>query len=155
MRQLTLLVFCIALSACTSVKVKPVDASLNIQNVCIQENQKVTLDGFIPMLQEGFARHGISTRVIPDHRTCEFVLTYTALRSWDVTVYLSHAELHLLHNGQEIASAEYHLRGKGGLSLTKFKRVQSKMDPVIDELLGEYSAPQKVAHSDSVYSANV
>jgi hypothetical protein len=154
MRYLVTFVLFIALSACTSVKVKPVDASLNIQNVCIQENQKVTLDGFIPMLEEGFARHGISTRVIPDHRTCEFVLTYTALRSWDVTVYLSHAELHLLHNGQEIASAEYHLRAKGGFSLTKFKRVQSKMDPVIDELLGDYSAPVAAVHSDTVYSAN-
>lgn len=154
MRYLASILLVASLSACTSVSVKPVDASLDIQNVCIQENQKVILEGFIPMLEEGFARHGIATRVIPDHRTCEFVLTYTALRSWDVTVYLSHAELHLLHHGQEIASAEYHLKAKGGFSLTKFKRVKSKMDPVIDELLAGYSSPEH-AQKDSVYSANV
>jgi hypothetical protein len=28
------------------------------------------------------------------------------------------------------------------------------MDPVIDELLGDYSAPVAAVHSDTVYSAN-
>ena len=138
MRFIVCLIAAIAASACTSVDVRPVDPSLNVQHVCIQENRKVTLDGFIPMLEEGFARHGISTQVIPDHRTCEYTLTYTALRSWDITVYLSHAELHLLHHGQEIATAEFHLNGKGGFAFTKFKGTRTKMDPVIDQLLAGY-----------------
>lgn len=138
MRYLVYLIAAIAVSACTSVDVRPVDPSLNVQHVCIQENRKVTLDGFLPMLEEGFARHGISTQVIPDTRTCEYTLTYTALRSWDITVYLSHAELHLLHQGQEIATAEFHLNGKGGFAPTKFKGTRSKMDPVIDQLLAGY-----------------
>jgi hypothetical protein len=50
--------------------------------------------------------------------------------------YLSHAELRLLRAGTEIASAEYHLRAKGGFSVTKWAGTRSKMDPVIDELLG-------------------
>lgn len=49
--------------------------------------------------------------------------------------YLSHAELQLHRAGQQVASAEYHLRGKGGFSLTKWAGTKSKMDPVIDELL--------------------
>lgn len=165
MRALVILVVTIAISACTSVKVQPVDAALNMQHVCIQENRKVIVDGFLPMLEEGFARHGISTQVISDHQTCEYVLTYTALRSWDLTVYLSHAELHLLRNGQQIASAEFHLNGKGGFALTKFKGMNSKMDPVIDQLLAGYEAdpnasfkndvPVADTHSDTVYSRNV
>ncbi len=63
-------------------------------------------------------------------------------------MYLSHAELHLLRNGRQIASAEYHLNGKGGLALTKFKGMNSKMDPVIDQLLAGYEI-------DTVYSRNV
>ena len=108
------------------------------------------------MLEEDFARHGISTQVISDSRTCEYVLTYTALRSWDLTVYLSHAELHLFRNGRQIASAEYHLNGKGGLALTKFKSTESKMDGVMDQLLAGYDADSNVSfESDTVYSQNV
>jgi len=32
-------------------------------------------------------------------------------------------------------TAEYHLRGGGGLSLMKWQSTKSKIDPVIDELL--------------------
>ena len=66
MRYLVCLIAAIAVSACTSVDIRPVDPSLNVQHVCIQENRKVTVDGFLPMLEEGFARHGISTQVISD-----------------------------------------------------------------------------------------
>jgi hypothetical protein len=37
--------------------------------------------------------------------------------------------------GRQVAYAEYHLKGKGGLSLTKWQDTKTKMDPVIDELL--------------------
>jgi hypothetical protein len=70
---------------------------------------------------------------------CDVILTYTALRSWDFAPYLSHAELHLkTRDGAEIASAEYHLVGKGGYSLMKWQGTKTKMDPVVDELLKAY-----------------
>ena len=158
MRCLVCLIAAVATSACTSIDVKPVDPSLNVKHVCIQENPKVTVEGFVPMLEEGFARHGISTQVISPRRTCEYVLTYTALRSFDLAVYLSHAELHLLRNGREIANAEFHLRAKGGFSLTKFKGTKSKMDPVIDQLLAGYKPDEMIVIGDddeSIYSADV
>jgi hypothetical protein len=129
-----------ALNGCTAINVKPVSSSIKLQHVCIQENPKVIVPGFLRVLRDGFDRHGIATEVFsgarPDH--CEYILTYTALRSWDVTPYLSHAELSLEKDGQEVAHAEYHLRGKGGFSLMKWQGTRSKMDPVIDELLKEY-----------------
>ena len=92
---------------------------------------------FVNVLRDGFDRHGISTEVYagakPQH--CEYVLTYTALRSWDFATYLSHAELRLERDGRQVAYAEYHLVGKGGLSLMKWQGTKTKMDPVIDELL--------------------
>ena len=99
------------------------------------------------MLQDGFDRHGITTEVVFGDATqrCEYVLYYTALRSWDFSPYLSHAELRLRRNRQLIASADYHLRGKGGLSVTKWAGTESKIGPVVDELLAGYQAGQPVA----------
>ena len=127
----------IALAGCTSVTVKPVDPSLSLKMVCIQENPKVMVDDFVTVLRDGFDRHAIATEVHSGQMPpqCEYVLTYTALRSWDMATYLSHAELRIEKAGRQIAYAEYHLNGKGGLSLTKWAGTKSKMDPVIDQLL--------------------
>lgn len=128
------------LSGCTSINVRPVSSVDSLQHVCIEENPKVIIDEFVPILRKGFDRHGISTEVYSGlaPEQCETILTYTALRSWDFAPYLSHAELNLNKNGQSIASAEYHLRGKGGFSLFKWQGVEKKMTPVIDELLEKY-----------------
>jgi hypothetical protein len=128
------------LTACTSITVEPVSASVQLKNVCIQENQKVLVGDFLEVLRDGLSRHGISSTVYTNALPgdCEFVMTYTALRSWDFTPYLSHAEIRLERLGQRIAYAEYHLNGKGGLSLAKWQGTKGKMDPVIDELLKEY-----------------
>ncbi len=128
------------LAGCTSVNVQPVDASANLRHVCIENNSKVEVDDFVSVVQDGFGRHGITTQVYSNTKpaNCEFTLTYTALRSWDGVTYLSKAELHLHRTGKEVAAAEYHLKGKGGLSLMKYQSVKTKMDPVIDELLKNY-----------------
>jgi len=129
-----------ALACCTSIAVQPVDPAIRLKHVCIQDNPKVLVQDFLPVLRDGLDRHGVSSEVYagtaPAH--CEFILTYTALRSWDFAPYLSHAELRLETQGRQIAYAEYHLRGKGGYSLMKWQGTRSKMDPVIDELLRAY-----------------
>lgn len=132
------------LSACTSVTVMPVQRSENLQHICIVNNPKVTVADFVPALEEGFQRHGISTSLVGEasHTDCDTTLAYTALRSWDVVTYLSHAELQLWRNGAVIGSAQYHLKGKGGLALTKWASTRDKMNPVIDELMGESSVAQ-------------
>ncbi len=138
---MSILLVTVVLSGCTAVTVNPLDRSLNIEHVCIEENPKVVMmAGFVDMLREGFSRHGIATEVYSQETpsTCENVLTYTALRSWDISVYLTYAKLTLKKNGEIIGSGEYRLKGKGGFSLLKWKGVKSKMDPVIDELLREY-----------------
>jgi hypothetical protein len=135
-------------AGCTAVRVQPVAAAEQIRYVCIQENSKVMVDDFVPVLQDGFRRYGISTEIIQGSsrpERCEYVLTYTALRSWDLAPYLSYAELRIDKGGRAIASAQYRLRGKGGLSLTKWASTKAKIDPVIDELLGAAGTHQVVA----------
>ncbi|MCP3944188.1 MAG: hypothetical protein GY710_22300 [Desulfobacteraceae bacterium] len=130
----------IVLAGCTAMTVRPVDKSLLLQHICIQENPKVRVSDFITVLQDGFEKHGITTEVYsdPTSSNCEYILTYTALRSWDITPYLSHAEIRIKNQGRQVAYAEYHLKGKGGFSLTKWKGTKSKIEPVIDELLKAY-----------------
>ncbi len=131
----------LTLIGCTNVKVKDIDPSVKLSHVCIEDNPKVIVGQFIPVLQNGFTRHGITTEIYseqpPAH--CQYRLTYTALKMWDIGMYMHHAELHLFHGRKEIGSAVYHLNGGGGLSLAKWASVESKMDPVIDELLAGYT----------------
>ena len=148
MKALILLLTCCGVfSACTSVTVRRPDPNLLIKNVCIQENPKVWVSDFLPVLKEGFARHSIATTIYSKAATkptgCEYVLTYTARQSWDFAPYLSYAELWLEKDGQQIGYAEYHLIGKGGFSLMKWEGTKTKMDPVIDDLLGNVSNAAK------------
>jgi hypothetical protein len=132
----TLPLLALPLAACTSVQVTPVSRNEQIQHVCIKENSKVQVSDFLQVLEEGLDRHGITSESYlgkkPEH--CEYILTYTALRSWDVVPYLSEAEIVIRKEGRRIAAASYHLRGKGGLALTKYGNTRDKIAPVIDQL---------------------
>lgn len=124
--------------------VTPVDPSLTINYVCIQKNPKVIVRDFLPVVRDGFQRYGIATEVfdgaLPE--TCQYILTYTAFQKWDFTLYLSHAEMTLEKDRQQIAYAVFHLKGGGGLAFTKWDSTKKKMDPVIDALLkGRNPAP--------------
>lgn len=124
--------------ACTSIRVHPIQPGLKITEVCIEENPRVIVEDFLTVVREGFDRHGIVTKVVtrPAPSECEFVLTYTAFKTWDFATYLHHAELRLESHGRLVGSAEYHLAGKGGLSLMKWQSTRTKIDPVVDQLLG-------------------
>ncbi|MDR3158444.1 MAG: Sbal_3080 family lipoprotein [Zoogloeaceae bacterium] len=136
--------FVVFLASCTTIEVSPIDPALDFSHVCIQKNSRVQVEDFVSVLEAGFERHGVTTEVFsgkkPGH--CEFILTYTALRSWDISAYLSHAELRITKNNRRVASATYHLEGKGGLSLTKWEGTKAKMDPVIDQLFEKRAAGQ-------------
>lgn len=131
------------LTGCTAVQVQPL-ASAPAQ-MCIEENPKVQVSDFVPVMREGFSRHGIATQLYrqPLPAECEYVINYTARRSWDVVTYLSVAEINIQDaQRRTVASANYHLRGKGGLSMMKWQSTKTKMDPVIDQLLANVRLQQ-------------
>lgn len=158
-----LLVFAVgvAVSGCTSVTVKPLDAYYNVKHLCIRENPKVEIDDFVPVIADGLKRHNITSEFIsakldnstaedngfsdqyymnvtPTPDSCDFNLTYTARRSWDFVTYLSTADIAISDKKTTIANANYHLIAKGGLSLFKWQGVKTKIDPVMDGLLKFY-----------------
>ena len=138
MRTTFLLLAALSIVGCTSITVEPMPAG--VKEVAIRDNPKVTVSDFVEVVRSGFSRHGIQTKVIAENALAgdDYVLTYMALRSWDIGTYLSKAEMWVTHKGNPAGHAEYHLRNKGGLALTKFQGVETKISPVIDELLINY-----------------
>jgi hypothetical protein len=130
----------VALAACTTKGVRPVDPTAHrLSVVCIEENPKVIVDGFITVLEEGFARHSIRTRIVqsPSPPDCEYTLWYTARQSWDFVSFLRSAELRLRRGDETIGTATY--RHRGGLAPSKWASPRSKMAPVLDELLAGFT----------------
>ena len=139
------IVLCVfLLGACTTVNVRKVDATKHpLKLVCIEENPKVAVDDFMSVLENGFQRHGINTIVYqlkaPDR--CEYTLWYTAFRGWDIAPFLNRAELRLRRGDEVVASAMY--KHSGGFALNKWASTEAKLNPVIDELLSDFSAQSK------------
>ncbi|MEZ9944856.1 hypothetical protein BCS96_04340 [Vibrio breoganii] len=133
-----ILIFGVLLSGCTSITVEPISSTYSLENICIERNSKVIVEDFLSVVQNRFNYHGINTKVVDFiPASCKYKMTYTALRSWDIVPYLSHAELRIFEGNQQIAYGEYHLTGKGGLDMSKFDGVEEKMNPVIDKMLAQ------------------
>ena len=153
MKKIILILALASISACTSIKVNKLNPNEHkVHHVCIERNSKVIVGEFPGVIEKGLHRHGITSEVYEGERPkhCEYYLTYTALKTWDVGMYLHHAELHHFKERGKIAYAEYHLNGKGGLALNKWASVDSKMDPVINQLLAGYSPEMVDAYRQSI-----
>lgn len=128
------------LAGCTATQVKPVDDGLQVAHVCIEDNPRVIREDFKPTLQRGFERHGITSEVYRNDRPahCGTWAHYTANQTWDMAMVMSDAELWIYQGATQIGYANFHLRGGGGLSLTKWQGSEAKFGPLMDELLREY-----------------
>jgi hypothetical protein len=137
------------LASCTSVQVRQVDAQLHkFDYLCIKDNPKVMVVDFVSVMEDVFRDHGISSELFygdpPAH--CEYVLTYTARRSWDFVPYLSYAELKIRKGREFVASARYkHNGGSMSWAPNKWDGTRTKMEPVINEMLGRGPSSQSLA----------
>jgi hypothetical protein len=125
------------LAGCTSVNVRPVTSGEQITEVVIRRNPKVAVDDFLDVLIDGFRRHGIASKIISEDVELKdtYVVNYVAYRNWDMAPYLTDATISIDRNGRRVAEAQYHLKLKGGLALTKWQGTRTKIDPVMDQLL--------------------
>lgn len=128
------------LGGCTSIQVDPL--SVRPKQICIEQNPKVQVKDFVSVLQQGLKDRGVDSAVyaqVPD--SCEYRMTYVAYRTWDFVPYLSKADLQVWDKERrQVGAAHYHLRGKGGLSMAKWQGTQTKMAPVLDQLLKDMPA---------------
>jgi hypothetical protein len=83
------------LNGCTSMDVRPIPASAKLDKVCIQFNSEVNVEDFVPVVQEDFFSHGITSVVYHSARptNCPFTMTYTVDRSWDFKPYMVDAQM--------------------------------------------------------------
>ena len=82
MKTLVLLVICCGVfSACTSVTVRRPDSNLAIKHVCIQENPKVWVSDFLPVLKKRLHSSRISLLPsIPERRSLQVASTFCLIR---------------------------------------------------------------------------
>ena len=128
-----------SLVACNSIDVAPVKAEKNpLTKVCIQENPKVKVADFVSVLQQKFDQRGIETVVYRSAMpsSCNYQLTYTALRSWDFAPYLAYAEIRLRKDGRLIGKVDYN--HNNGLSLMKWEGTNAKIGPLLDQMLSQF-----------------
>lgn len=128
-------------TGCTAITIKPVERSKsNIQSICIEENPAVNKDGFLPMLENSLKEHKISSQryVGTAPSLCDYTLHYVAHWAWDLAVYMRDAEISVRQGPNTIGKGIYHLRGGGGLALSKFASAESKVVPVMDKLFEQF-----------------
>ena len=128
----------LGLAGCTSVKVTPLPKTELIDRICIQKNDAVKVSDLLSVVQQRLQYHQIRSEVFSAERpdNCHYIMNYTAYRTWDVVPYLSSADFTINRDGVMIASANFHLRAGGGLSLMKWRGTEYKINPVIDRLVG-------------------
>lgn len=85
------------------------------------------------------ARH-ISTQIYDRTKPleCVYVLKYVAYQKWDFSMVLTRAELRLYKDDQLLGFAEYKLHAGGLLNPTKYKSNESKINPLINQLLEKH-----------------
>lgn len=127
-------------SGCTSVEVRPVPSGLDLSKMCIIENSRVKVSDMLPVLSNGLTRHNITPKVYAASvDECEYNLTYIASETWDMAPYMHYAQVIIRSkDGKMVGLGEYNLKSKGGLSLYKFNKTKTKLDPILDELLKNY-----------------
>ncbi|WP_419600004.1 hypothetical protein [Thiolapillus sp.] len=94
-----------------------------ISYLCIRYNPKVRVEDFLDVVTYTLNNeYGIATEIykdtIPDE--CEYILTYTARRSWDIVPYLSYAWIKINKDKKLVGSATYeHIGGSLSWAPTK------------------------------------
>ncbi|AOA58236.1 Sbal_3080 family lipoprotein [Acinetobacter larvae] len=132
----------LALVGCTSIQVNNTSGfnPTSIQQVCIVDNPKVIIKDFNYLTEKSFGRYNIQARTIKDtddQSQCQTILHYTALRSWDLAPYMVSAQFNLIQDGRQVSEASFRLKGNGGLALNKWRSTETKINELVDQLLGK------------------
>ena len=131
----------LSITGCTSIQIKNSEGfqPQTVKQICVINNPKVIIVGFDDSIVRSFARYNINARIYPENSKpalCETTMNYTALRTWDFVTYMSYAKFTLLREERVVSEAEFRLKGKGGLALNKWRSTDTKVDELVDQLVG-------------------
>lgn len=138
----------ISITGCTSIQVKNNEGfqPQAVKQICVINNPKVIIAGFNDSIVRSFARYNINARVYPENSKpalCETTMDYTALRTWDFVTYMSYAKFTLMKEGRIVSEAEFRLKGNGGFALNKWRSTDTKVDELVDVLVGGKNQKQQ------------
>jgi hypothetical protein len=132
--------------------VYPVNSNkYHIKKVCIERNNKVTLEEFLPIMVEALKHNNVKSKIYDNKvpNTCQYELKYIAYSRWDLYLYLKDATIEIYTNKELIASAIF--KGASGLNPAKRKSTESKVNPLINKLLeGNIALKRKHIHKDTL-----
>jgi hypothetical protein len=134
----------LGLGACTTIKVHPIDAASNPTGVVkILNNPESGAEDLQIVIERAFQRHGFGTQIAdPNTLTTspikpnEYILTYSSSRKWDLAFYLGRADVYLKRGPKMVGEASYDQLG--GYNLGKYGSTESKMGPILDQMLAGY-----------------
>ena len=129
------------LTGCATSQVVPVKENQKdkIDKICVEHNPKVIVNNFEEIITNRLEDHGISHQIYNKNEKppqCDYTMKYVAFQKWDLSMILTEAELRLYKGDIKIGGAEYKLNAGGLLNPTKYKSTESKINPLIDQLLG-------------------
>ena len=126
----------------TNIEVSPLQYDENLKEISLIDNPKVIVRQYVPTLELYFAKHGIGVKRVSEFAQLgpdEYGIRYSARQSWTITTYLSDAYVNVYKGNKVVAVGKFHLVGGSFcLSLSKWNRTETKMKPVLEELLKNY-----------------
>jgi len=139
---ISLSILALVLTGCTSIQVNNTSGfnPSSIREVCIIHNPKVIIKDFDGVIERSFSRHNIKAKTYKESAnlsSCQTMLNYTALRSWDIVPYMVSAQFNLIQNGRQVSESSFKLKGNGGLAFNKWRSTETKVNELVDELLGK------------------
>ncbi len=134
MRVYSLILIVWILGGCTNIQVQTLHESPEL--VCIQNNPKVIVKDFLPAVINEFQSRGIETYVYDGHippDDCNYIMTYTARRAWDMTLFMHTADIYINNTkGELVAKAHYDCGS--GLNMNKYKSTETKVNMMMQDL---------------------
>jgi len=132
----------LAVVGCNSYDVRPMKYDPMLKTVTVVQNPRVRVTDFLNVMEDEFCARGIGVKVENEGyvaKNGEYVVTYDAHRSWDISPYLSEASVRVKKDNHVVGSGHYRHTGGGmSLSLWKWEGTRKKMAPLYEKLLREW-----------------
>ena len=143
MKKSIILLLLLVTSGCSiSQSVKPVDSSVNIQKIYVENNEAVLMKETVNEIVSQVQGLGFESESYSGQRPIDAThyITYTGNWRWDVSMYLYYFEAQLYENDNMIGEVKYDAKN-GGASFNKFGRTADKIRPLLNELLSQVQRP--------------
>lgn len=141
LRKLSIIASFGFISACSITQnIEPAEITSG-DELCIIENPDVR-EGFLREYTSALSSKGIPYIVVSEAsvpESCEWTSTYIARWTWDLSLYMSYAEIKVFHKGSLDGEAKYDSTN-GGANMSKFIDAEPKIRELVEQLIQINSA---------------